>query len=176
MNRKELITQAALRAFAERGFEGTSTALIAKEAGVSEALIFKHFGSKEQLLDHIIRSGYKRIVEQGRGRLPKKAPLELIHTIIDLPYALVQEEPAFWKLQNRLVDVAVARAQHERFLQPLPALLAKAFEQLGYEEPGKEARLLMLLVEVLWKNLATQGPADMPDMLAFIKTKYGPRA
>ena len=48
-----------------------------------------------------------RIIEQSRGRLPEKAPLELIYKIIDLPHTLVQEEPAFWKLQNRLVDVAL---------------------------------------------------------------------
>ncbi|WP_375437940.1 TetR/AcrR family transcriptional regulator [uncultured Hymenobacter sp.] len=176
MNRKQLIAQAALQLFAERGFENTSTALIAKAAEVSEALIFKHFGNKDHLLDYIIRSGYKRIIEQGRGRLPENAPLELIYRIIDLPYTLVQEEPAFWKLQNRLVDVAVARTQHERFLQPLPGLLTTAFQQLGYQQPEKEARLLMLLVEVLWKSLATQDHADIPEMLAFIKTKYEPQA
>ena len=172
MNRKQLIAQSALQLFAERGYENTSTALIAKEAEVSEALIFKHFGNKDLLLDYIIRHGYKRVIEQGRGRLPENAPLELIYKIIDLPYTLVQEEPAFWKLQNRLVDVAVARTQHERFLQPLPGLLAKAFQQLGYAEPDKEARLLMLLVEVLWKSLATQDHGDIPEMLEFIKTKY----
>ena len=172
MKRKQLIAQAALQLFADRGFEATSTALIAKEAQVSEALIFKHFGNKEQLLDYIIRSGYKRIIERGRGRLPENAPLALIHTIIDLPYTLVLEEPAFWKLQNRLVDVPLARTQHERFLQPLPNLLIQAFQQLAYAQPEKEARLLMLLVEVLWKSLTTQDPTDIREMLAFIKTKY----
>src|SRR6476660_8882287 len=105
MNRKPHIALTALQLFAEKGFENTSTQLIAKEAEVSEALIFKYFGSKEKLLDYIIKSGYKRVIEQNRGRLLNNSPLELVYKIIDLPYEMVREEPYFWKLQSRLIDV-----------------------------------------------------------------------
>lgn len=49
-NKKKDIAYAAIRVFAEKGFSNTSTAEIAKKAGVAEATIFKHFGSKENLL------------------------------------------------------------------------------------------------------------------------------
>ncbi|KAA9339227.1 TetR/AcrR family transcriptional regulator [Hymenobacter busanensis] len=173
MTRKQLIAQVALHLFAEKGVEHTPTQLIAKEAEVSEALIFKHFGSKELLLDYVIRTGYKRVIEQNRGRLLENSPLELIHRIIELPLVLVREEAAFWKLQTRLGDVEVARTQHERFMQPLPGLLEVAFRQLGYAQPAQEARLLMLLVDALWKNLATNGTNELPELLEFIKSKYG---
>jgi AcrR family transcriptional regulator len=50
----ERIIAAALSEFQENGFGGAKTAAIAKRAGVVEALIFKHFGSKENLFQRVI--------------------------------------------------------------------------------------------------------------------------
>lgn len=47
---KKNIADAALRLFAEHGVAGTSTRSIAKQAGVSEGLIFHHFPDKMALL------------------------------------------------------------------------------------------------------------------------------
>lgn len=47
--RREAIIRTALKVFSERGFHGTTTKALAKEAGVSEALIFRHFPSKGEL-------------------------------------------------------------------------------------------------------------------------------
>ena len=176
INRKQQIAEVAQHLFGDKGFDQTPTLLIAKEAGVSEALIFKHFGSKEQLLDIIIRSGYKRIIEHNRGWMEERDPLAFIHSVIELPYKLVLEEPHFWKLQSRLADSVTAQKQHERFLQPVPARLTQAFTELGYTDPDKEARLLMLLVEALWKQQAKTNDENLRELLDFIKAKYGPQA
>lgn len=171
-NRKQHIAQVALQLFGDKGFEHTPTQLIAKEAGVSEALIFKYFGSKEQLLEFIIKNGYKRIIEHNRGWLEERDPLGLIHSVIELPYKLVKEEPYFWKLQSRLTNSDVAQKQHERFLQPVPALLHRAFEKLSYDEPDKEVSLLLLLIDALWKIQAQKTDEQIQEMLDFIKSKY----
>jgi AcrR family transcriptional regulator len=47
--RKEAIVEAVRDVFAEKGFDGTTTRELAKAAGVSEALLYKHFPSKELL-------------------------------------------------------------------------------------------------------------------------------
>ena len=47
--RKMAIVQAVRRVFADKGFHGTTTRELAKAAGVSEALLFKHFPNKEAL-------------------------------------------------------------------------------------------------------------------------------
>jgi len=47
--RKEAIVEAVQDVFAEKGFDGTTTRDLAKAAGVSEALLYKHFPSKESL-------------------------------------------------------------------------------------------------------------------------------
>ena len=43
-----------MRLFSERGFRGTTTKEIAQAAGVSEAIIFRHFATKEELYTAII--------------------------------------------------------------------------------------------------------------------------
>ncbi len=48
--RKDRIMEAALRIFAEKGFQNATIAEISKGAGVSEATIYEYFGTKEDLL------------------------------------------------------------------------------------------------------------------------------
>ncbi|MGH7828344.1 MAG: TetR/AcrR family transcriptional regulator [Candidatus Binatia bacterium] len=47
--RRQAIVEAVRGVFAENGFDGTTTRALAKAAGVSEALLYKHFPSKESL-------------------------------------------------------------------------------------------------------------------------------
>jgi TetR/AcrR family fatty acid metabolism transcriptional regulator len=48
--RKDRIMDAALRIFAEKGFQNATITEISKDAGVSEATIYEYFGTKEDLL------------------------------------------------------------------------------------------------------------------------------
>jgi len=47
--RRHAIVAAVRGTFAEKGFDGTTTRELARAAGVSEALLYKHFPSKESL-------------------------------------------------------------------------------------------------------------------------------
>jgi AcrR family transcriptional regulator len=55
--RRRGIVAAALPLFARKGFAGTTTKEIAEAAGVSEALVFKHFPSKAVLYEEILKEG-----------------------------------------------------------------------------------------------------------------------
>jgi AcrR family transcriptional regulator len=54
--RREQILQAAFDLFSRRGFSGTTTKDIAKMSGVSEAMVFKHFSSKDELYGAILEA------------------------------------------------------------------------------------------------------------------------
>jgi TetR/AcrR family transcriptional regulator len=54
--RSRAIVSAALGLFARRGFNGTTTREVARAAGVSEALLFKHFPRKDSLYRAILES------------------------------------------------------------------------------------------------------------------------
>src|SRR6202140_1933084 len=48
--RREQILEAAVTVFAERGYEGASTDLIARMAGISQPYLFRLFGTKRELI------------------------------------------------------------------------------------------------------------------------------
>ncbi|MEZ5122281.1 MAG: helix-turn-helix domain-containing protein [Solirubrobacterales bacterium] len=53
-DRRAAILDAAMEAFATRGYHGTSLDDVAAAAGVSKALIYEHFSSKQNLHDTLI--------------------------------------------------------------------------------------------------------------------------
>src|SRR6266850_3929345 len=64
-DRREQILEVATGLFAQQGFQGTTTKVIAEKSGVTEALIFRHFPSKEEL--------YWAVIER---KIDGAAPLE----------------------------------------------------------------------------------------------------
>ncbi|MFL6229790.1 MAG: TetR/AcrR family transcriptional regulator [Pyrinomonadaceae bacterium] len=52
--RRQQILRVAMSLFSQRGFRGTTTREIAHEAGVSEAMVFRHFANKEELYSAIL--------------------------------------------------------------------------------------------------------------------------
>jgi AcrR family transcriptional regulator len=54
--RRAAIVQAAIRLFAEKGFEGTTTRELAAAAGVTEPVLYQHFATKRDLYTAIIES------------------------------------------------------------------------------------------------------------------------
>src|ERR1700741_2737213 len=54
---RERLLNAAARAFARDGLRGATTREIAREAGVNEVTLFRHFKSKEQLLGAVLERG-----------------------------------------------------------------------------------------------------------------------
>ncbi len=61
-SRYDTILEAAKGAFAERSFEAVSIAQIAKRAGVSDGLVYHYFRDKRDLLFHVLRAFYERIM------------------------------------------------------------------------------------------------------------------
>ncbi|HEY0100060.1 MAG TPA: TetR/AcrR family transcriptional regulator [Pyrinomonadaceae bacterium] len=53
-DRRRQILQVAMSLFSKRGFRGTTTKEIAHAAGVSEAMVFRHFANKQELYSAII--------------------------------------------------------------------------------------------------------------------------
>ncbi len=86
--RKAEIIDAAASLFAAKGFNGTKTREIAGQARVSEALIFKHFPSKEDLYAAILAEESPvprliyRVKELARGRKDEGVVRAIADTII----------------------------------------------------------------------------------------------
>ena len=68
--RKDLVLERAVRTFAARGFSGARTADLAKACGVSDAMLFKLFGSKQGLYRAMIEW---KLARSGEGVFPTAA-------------------------------------------------------------------------------------------------------
>src|SRR5208282_1171629 len=88
-DRRAAIIKAVRRVFAEKGFDGTTTRELADAAGVSEALLFKHFPNKEALFTAMKESCCN---EQDVGLFERLTALEpsastlvlLVHFLVSL--------------------------------------------------------------------------------------------
>lgn len=78
------LVEAAIAAFAEKGFHGTTTRDIAAAAGMSPAALYVHHRSKEELLYLISRAGHERTLTLVRkaialGGTPAEQLSRVIH-------------------------------------------------------------------------------------------------
>src|ERR1041385_3492158 len=92
--RREAIVRAALPLFARKGFANTTTREMAEGAGVSEALIYEHFSSKESLYSEIQNTGNKD-KDQGLEKLAVAEPSTstLVHIVYYLLRSIVMGKP-----------------------------------------------------------------------------------
>lgn len=78
---RDRVVRAALDLFTTQGYHGSTTPEIASRAGVAEGTIYRHFASKEQLLNEIYRAGvrlFTTAVRESPGALPCHQRLEQI--------------------------------------------------------------------------------------------------
>src|SRR5437667_3465706 len=89
-SRKLAIVKAALPLFARKGFAETTTKDLAKAAGISEPLLYKHFPSKEALYAEIQNFSCKEIDPVVR-KLSEVEPStsSLVHLVYYLMRALI---------------------------------------------------------------------------------------
>lgn len=85
--RREAILRAVRVLFAEKGFEAATTRELARAAGVSEALLFKHFPDKESLyeamLDDFAKASDQGVAERLAALEPSTASLVLlVHALL----------------------------------------------------------------------------------------------
>jgi AcrR family transcriptional regulator len=112
-SRQAEIRQAALSCFARLGYDGTRTRNIAEEAGVSEAALYRHWKSKEELAAELFADGMRAYAAELEAAAEAPAATSerltgVIHRMIDL----YQEQP---HLSVFLIE------QQPRFIAALPA-------------------------------------------------------
>src|SRR5512133_2403310 len=88
--RRKAIVAAAVPLFARKGFAGTTTKELAEAAGISEALLFRHFLSKKHLYAEILRLGCEGDPALERLAMLEPSTVTLLHmTNVMVPYFLL---------------------------------------------------------------------------------------
>src|SRR5712671_3070155 len=101
--RRSQLLRVAIEGFARNGFSGTKTKDIAAAAGVSEAILFRHFATKEDLYLAILdMPAGKAALEQSNRQLQAfmdaRDDAGLFQTLAAQIFASFGEDPAFHRL------------------------------------------------------------------------------
>ena len=72
--RRSAIIEAALRVFSDGSYAGATTAEIAREAGVSEPLLYRHFSSKRELYFACLDEAWRRIRSKLETKMEELGP------------------------------------------------------------------------------------------------------
>jgi AcrR family transcriptional regulator len=83
---------AAVELIAEQGWRRTTTAEISRRAGFSNAMVHVRYGSKEALLEELLRA-YERLLLVDSG--PGESGLKSILRQVDMIQAMIRTNPAF---------------------------------------------------------------------------------
>jgi AcrR family transcriptional regulator len=106
--RRAAIVTSVRRVFAEKGFHGTTTRELARAAGVSEGLLFKHFPNKEALYAAMLVSCSQQLGAATFERLQALKPcgstlVVLVHILVShflVARRVTEDDPA---VQTRLM-------------------------------------------------------------------------
>ena len=170
--KQEDILQAALALFATESYHATSTSKVAKTAGVSEGLIFRHFINKEGLLKAVLEQGEQRFRQLYANLLFETVPSQVLRRFIELPFSVSEAEYTFWRLQFTLKWEVNYDSSAK--IEPVKQALTNAFTQLAYPQPELETTLLMHCMDGVSSDFIqrTPIPSDKRAIKQFLLDKY----
>jgi AcrR family transcriptional regulator len=132
--RRAAILESALAVFADRGYHASSIDDIAREGGVSKALIYEHFDSKQKL--------YEELLEQHAGELFERLGTAMdeagdtgaarLASGLDAFYRFVEEHRVAWRMLFREASDPEMVAVLERIVAQVTGVVAALIAQ----DPG----------------------------------------
>ncbi len=147
---RERIIETGLRLFSRKGYLGATTREIAKEAGVAEVTLFRHFPSKETLFVEVINT-YSFLPELR----------DLLPNLSSLPY-----EDALTVIAKRFIETLTLRKDMIRIMHS---------EMHRY--PEKMYKIYHAFSDELFKTLASYfEELQKKGVLRFFHTQFGARA
>lgn len=100
--RRAAILDAALNVFADRGYHASSIDEIAREAGVSKALIYEHFASKQALWASLLDTQAAEIFRRLAAGAATAEPGEVrLRSGVDAFLTFVEERRGAWRMLFR---------------------------------------------------------------------------
>jgi AcrR family transcriptional regulator len=134
--RRESILEAANLVFGQRGYDTVRIDDVATAAGISKALIYEHFASKEQLHAALIEMYAGELFERvAAAGAPDKDASKRLEAGLDAVFAFVEERRGAWQMLFRETVDPETAAVLDRVSAGVSALVAELIAQ----DPGAQA-------------------------------------
>jgi AcrR family transcriptional regulator len=148
---RERILSAAIRAFSEVGYAGTTTAGIARDAGVTQPLVHHHFGSKDGLWRAAMDAVFSNVPRIAGDVGGSSSPRERLMEILDRFVRFVAAHPEATRVIARegaapspRLDYLLKRYLHEPFREVVDLL--RAGQAAGVVTPEVRPELALFLI------------------------------
>lgn len=145
-DRRQQLIETALDLFSRKGFDGATTKEIAVEAGVTEAIIFRHFPTKQALYDAVVQAKRdpKEIeawIATVKSFIDRNDDAGLFREIARAMLACYRDDPRHERVMlfAALEGQQQTLVEHRRFSMPIMKLLTHYVERRQKEgalKPG----------------------------------------
>jgi len=144
------IMDAAFRLIARKGYEATSIAEIAKEAGVSKGLLYNYFSGKQDLLEKMVLNAVGE-ADKTMESLMSDDPHRTLENIIRLVFRELRNRSEYFRLLMELTFKIdryefVRKIAADRY-QAYIAVLEDLFRRIGMPDPAGEAQMFAALCD-----------------------------
>ena len=164
------IINSAINLFAQTGYDGTSTSIIAKNAGVSEGLIFKHFKNKNGLLEKLIEISKEKLKDMILPLQELTHPKVILKYILSIPLNIGQQEKKLftviygvrWQINDKRMDL----------LKLFESKILESFKALNHNDPISETRTFLMILEGTLLYVLQNDPQDSLLILDNLLEKF----
>jgi AcrR family transcriptional regulator len=137
--RRAGILDAALAVFSARGYHPSSIDDIAREAGISKALIYEHFDSKQGLYGDLLEQNANELFERLASSLAGvevESGAARLATGLDAFFSFVEERRDAWRILFRDVSDPETSAALDRIVEQVTVVVAALIAQ----DPGARSQ------------------------------------
>jgi AcrR family transcriptional regulator len=135
-NARERLERSALELFRQRGYESTTVAEIAEQAGLAKSTFFRHFTDKREVL--FGRDELGRVFADAIADAPSSAtPIDAIGAALTAAAARFNPERRAWVQQRQAVIASNSELQERDLLKraTLASAMADALRKRGVTDP-----------------------------------------
>jgi AcrR family transcriptional regulator len=174
-----LILHTALILFTQFGYEKTSVRMIAREAGISQGLMYNYFDSKEALLKAIFIHG-KTKMQQSLSEIDQlSTATPNLEKIIRHSLSMVEQHQQFWQLFYSLnmqpVVLELFADEDISWLSSIQQHLKHYFETTNSGNPDIQASMLYAIIDGIAQHYV-RNPDNYPleDVLSELISRFCP--
>jgi AcrR family transcriptional regulator len=143
---RKAILSAALELFARRGYSGTTTDAISRQARVSKGLIYTHFKTKQEILLAILDEQMDRLIPDFALPQDNRPPREKFVDFISTYVEIIRSEPLLRRLSLQLnLDDAFSKlmkTKGKRYIEESFSRMRALLVQLGSTTPDLDCYLI----------------------------------